>query len=52
MMAVLLLLSVLCLSIGTARLFAWCLDYRQARIEASYRAARMVAIARAEVSRG
>ncbi|SBV35989.1 exported hypothetical protein [uncultured Stenotrophomonas sp.] len=52
MMAILLLLSALCLSIGTARLFAWCLDYREARIEASYRAECMVALARAEVCRG
>ena len=50
--AFLLLLSSVLLGFGLLRLFVWCLDYRDSRIDADYRAARLVALARAEVRRG
>ena len=43
--------AVLCCSLGTARLFGWLLDYRAYRIDAAYRAARLVAVCQAELRR-
>ncbi len=41
--------SSLALSFGTARLFGWVIRYRDSRVDSAYRAACLVACARAEV---
>lgn len=51
MIAVILICSAALIVIGAARLLVWYLDRRDARIDADYRAARLVAISRAEVSK-
>lgn len=50
MIAVLALVSLLLLIVGSAGLLAWFLDRRDARVDSAYRAARLVAQARMEVS--
>lgn len=50
--ALCLLGAILAISFGIVRIFSWVLDRRDARIDADYRAARLVAVARAEVRRG
>jgi len=50
--AVLALIALTFWTVGIARLFVWILDRRDARSDADYRAARLVAQARAEVGRG
>lgn len=52
MIAVLLLIALTFWTVGIARLYVWILDRRDHRIDADYRAARLVAQARAEVRRG
>jgi hypothetical protein len=52
MVWVLLLVALTCWTVGIARLYAWILDRRDARIDANYRAARLVAVSKAEVSCG
>lgn len=41
--------SSLAFSVGTARLFGWVIRRRNSRVDSAYRAARLVAQARAEV---
>ena len=43
--------SSLALSFGTARLFGWVIARREARVDSAYRAACLVACARAEVGK-
>ena len=43
--------SSLALSFGTARLFGWVIARRDARVDSAYRAARLVAVSKAEVIR-
>lgn len=50
MIAIILIVCVALIVIGAARLYVFALDVRDARIDADYRAARLVAISRAEVS--
>lgn len=45
----LLLIALVCWTLGVLGLVHWLLDRRDARIDADYRAARLVAQARAEV---
>lgn len=52
MVAVLLLVALTFWTVGIARLYVWILDRRATRVDSAYRAARLVAQARAEVSRG
>lgn len=40
------------IAFGGLRLIYWILDRRDARVDAAYRAARLVAISRAETGRG
>ncbi|WP_442684431.1 hypothetical protein ACSBPQ_07750 [Stenotrophomonas sp. JC08] len=49
--AVILFCFAALIAYGAAGLFFWYLDRRDARIDADYRAARLVAISRAEVSK-
>lgn len=51
MIAVLLLISVLFVIVGLAGLFAWILDHRARRALSAFNAERIIAQARAEVSR-
>ncbi len=51
MTSILLALCVLSVAVGLARLYVWVLDRRAARADSAYRAARLVAQARAEVAR-
>lgn len=49
------LLLTLCaafVALGLLRLYAWSLDNRDSGVDSAYRAARLVAVSRAEVSRG
>lgn len=39
------------IAFGLVRLYSWRLDQRDARIDAEYRARRLIALARAEVAR-
>lgn len=48
----LLALCALSVAVGLAGLYAWFLDRRAARVDSAYRAARLVAVSRAEVCRG
>lgn len=50
MTSILLALCALSVAVGWVRLFAWFLDRRAARVDSAYRAARLVAVSRAEVS--
>ena len=52
MIAVILICCVALIVIGAARLLVWYLDRRDARIDADYRAARLVVMSRSEVFRG
>lgn len=45
-----LIASSLALSVGTAGLFGWVIRRRDSRVDSAYRAARLVAVSRAEVS--
>ncbi len=51
MVWLLLLVALTCWTVGIARLYVWILGRRDSRIDAEYRAARLVAVSRAEVGR-
>lgn len=52
MTSILLALCALSVAVGLARLYIWILDLRASRVDSAFRAARLVAVSRAEVSRG
>jgi len=52
LLVLVMLAAVLSFSLGTSRLFGWVMARRDARIDAAYRSARLLAIARAEVRGG
>lgn len=51
MIAVLTLVAIMFWTVGIARLYVWLLDRRDSRVDSAYRAARLVAVSKAEVSR-
>jgi len=44
--------AAVCFSVGTARLIGWMIRRPVTRVDSAYRAARLVAISKAEVSGG
>ncbi|MNV25606.1 hypothetical protein D3C71_1167080 [compost metagenome] len=52
MTSILLALCALSVAVGLARLYEWIRARRDSRVDSAYRAARLVAVSRAEVLRG